>query len=404
MSDSSDTPATSDPLPQVPTVKLDTTTGSILHLLIGLLDRIGIDSAFIPLVLYITAVTLTWVPLLIGAAFSPWSMTFSVEGPRIPFLFDAAAQFMALVSFPCILILTATDQRVLTRSLSIVQADGTITIEKGYREVLAKRWRNRFLITNLAAQSLGLLIGGVIAYFNFKIFFRADMGHWMAHNEHLLPAGYIYLYCIVLFYGMATVYVIRNIVIALLLYDIVAHGHLHMLPIHPDKAGGLQPVGRLGLRNQYALTACGLNIVAAMAVVHIFLNGQYNHLSIGLLLGSLVAAYLILGPAIFMGPLLPFRTGMLRNKAQLMSKVAQRLRIKLDDLYARMASGEITAEDEESIQRLRRLNAVIDELPIWPFDAPTLRKFLTAYVLPIVSSFGLSVVKVLVDYFKIGAP
>jgi hypothetical protein len=127
-------------------------------------------------------------------------------------------------------------------------------------------------------------------------------------------------------------------------------------------------------------------------------------LSIGLLLGSLVAAYLILGPAIFMGPLLPFRTGMLRNKAQLMSKVAQRLRIKLDDLYARMASGEITAEDEESIQRLRRLNAVIDELPIWPFDAPTLRKFLTAYVLPIVSSFGLSVVKVLVDYFKIGAP
>jgi hypothetical protein len=177
---------------------------------------------------------------------------------------------------------------------------------------------------------------------------------------------------------------------------------LHMLPMHPDKAGGLQPVGRLGLRNQYALTACGLNIVAAMAVVHIFLNGQYNHLQIGLLIGALIVAYLILGPAIFMGPLLPFRQGMLRSKAQLMSKVALRLRIKLDDLYARMASGEITAEDEESIQRLRRLDAVIDELPVWPFDAPTLRKFLTAYVLPIASSFGLSAVKVLVDYFKIG--
>jgi hypothetical protein len=156
---------------------------------------------------------------------------------------------------------------------------------------------------------------------------------------------------------------------------------LHMLPMHPDKAGGLQPVGRLGLRNQYALTACGLNIVAAMAVVYIFLDSQYNHLPIGLLIGAL-AAYLILGPAIFMGPLLPFRQGMLRNKAQLMSKVALRLRIKLDDLYARMASGEITAEDEESIQRLRRLDAVIDELLVWPFDAPTLRKFLTAYVLP----------------------
>jgi hypothetical protein len=404
MSDTSDTPATSELLPQVPAIRVDTTSGSILHRFIGLLDRLGINSAFIPLALYITAVTLTSVPLLIGAAFSPWPMTVSGGGLRIPFLFDAAAQFMVLVSFPCILILTSTDQRVLTRSLNIVQADGTITIEKGDQEPLAKRWQRLFLITNIAAQSLGLLIGGVIAYFNFKIFSPALMGHWMAHDERLLPVGYVYLYCIVLFYGMVTVYVIRNMVIALLLHDIVAHAHLHMLPMHPDKAGGLQPVGRLGLRNQYALTACGLNIVAAMAVIHIFLNGQYNHLQIGLLIGALVVAYLILGPAIFMGPLLPFRQGMLRNKAELMSKVALRLRIKLDDLYARMASGEITAEDEESIQRLRRLDAVIDELPVWPFDAPTLRKFLTAYVLPIASSFGLSVVKVLVDYFKIGVP
>lgn len=349
MSDAFVTQATSEPLPQVPTVKLDTTSGSIPHMFIGLLDRIGIDSAFIRFALYITALILTWVPLLIGAAFSPRSMTVSGEGLRVPFLFDAAAQFMALVSFPCILILTATDQRVLCRSLSIVQADGTITIEKGYRGTFAKRWQHRFLITNVAAQSLGLLIGDVIAYLNFTIFSSPPRGHWMADNGHLLPVGYIYLYCIVLFYGMVTVYVIRNIAIALLLHDIVAHAHLHMLPMHPDKAGGLQPVGRLGLRNQYALTACGLNIVAAMAVVHIFLNDQYNDLSIGLLIGSLVAAYLVLGPVIFMGPLLPFRNGMLRNKAQLLSKVAQRLRVKLDDLYARMALGEITAEDEEAI-------------------------------------------------------
>jgi hypothetical protein len=400
MSDTSDTPASSELLPQVAAIKLDTTSGSILHRFIALLDRLGLNSAFIPLALYITAVTLTFVPLLIGASFSPWPMTVTGGGLRIPFLFDAAAQFMVLVSFPCILILTSTDQRVLTRSLSIVQADGTITIEKGYRELLAKRWQHLFLITNIAAQSLGLLIAGVIAYFNFKIFSPIPMGHWMAHNERLLPVGYVYLYCLVLFYGMVTVYVIRNIVIGLLLHDIVAHAHLHMLPMHPDKAGGLQPVGRLGLRNQYALTTCGLNIVAAIAVVYIFLNGQYDHLQIGLLIGALVVAYLILGPAIFMGPLLPFRQGMLRNKAQLMSKVALRLRIKFDDLYARMASGEITAEDEESIQRLRRLDAVIDELPVWPFDASTLRKFLTAYVLPIVSSFGLSAVKASFDYLK----
>ena len=30
--------------------------------------------------------------------------------------------------------------------------------------------------------------------------------------------------------------------------------------------------------------------------------------------------------------------------------------------------------------------AAIDELPVWPFDPGTLRKFMTAYVIPIVSA------------------
>jgi hypothetical protein len=100
------------------------------------------------------------------------------------------------------------------------------------------------------------------------------------------------------------------------------------------------------------------------------------------LVGLAVVSYAIVGPVLFLGPLLPFRAGMIRTKSELMSEVAHRLRIELSRVRAQLAAGPITRDDEELIDRLRKIGAVIDELPVWPFDAGILRRFLTAYVIP----------------------
>jgi hypothetical protein len=213
-----------------------------------------------------------------------------------------------------------------------------------------------------------------------------------------VPVGFVYLYCIFLFWALIPVYVFRNIAISLLLRDIVAHPQLHMLPLHPDKSGGLRPVGHLGLRNQYLLTLLGFNVVLLVMISRHYLNVPDTLYS---LMVAAVIGYLILGPLVFMAPLLPFRDGMLRNKNQLMGEVAQRLRMELDRLLAQLQSGPISKEDEELIERLRKIGAVIDELPVWPFDAGTLRKFLTAYIIPIVSSVGYPVIKAILNFAKI---
>ena len=83
----------------------------------------------------------------------------------------------------------------------------------------------------------------------------------------------------------------------------------------------------------------------------------------------------------FMVPLLPFRRGMVRTKAELISEVAQRLRIEFERLRIQIQTGKLTHEDEDLVGRLRKIGSVIDELPVWPFDAATLRKFASAYVL-----------------------
>jgi len=112
--------------------------------------------------------------------------------------------------------------------------------------------------------------------------------------------------------------------------------------------------------------------------------------------GLIIAAaigYAFLGPVVFMGPLLPFRAGMLKTKAELMSEVAHRLRIELQRLRTQLPAGELTKDDERLIKRLRKLGSVIDELPVWPFDAGTLKRFVTFYVLPMASAIGYPLVQ-----------
>jgi hypothetical protein len=368
----------------------ETTAGSIIHRPFRQLERVG-GSGFTALKLYIIAVAMTFIPLLIGALLSPLSLTTPSQTHRLPFLCDWNVLFMFLVSFPCLVILTVSDYHFLGAALKSIESDGTIVIAQSDYNRLNKRWSGVFKIVNIIGQVLGIVVGGIIAYFNFVVYSKPSVGFWIAENGHLLPVGFVFLYCIFLFYAVVPVYAVRNIAISLFFKDIVAHAELHMLPLHPDKCGGLRPVGRLGLRNQYALTMLGLNLVLLVVISRIYLTLP----DVAGLIVAAIVAYLVLGPVVFMGPLLPFRSGMLRNKSQLMSEVAQRLRVELDRLREQLRSGSISKKDEELIERLRKIGAVIDELPVWPFDAGTLRKFLTAYVIPVVSGLAIPLGKML---------
>src|SRR5258707_9910167 len=115
-------------------------------------------------------------------------------------------------------------------------------------------------------------------------------------------------------YSYTLVYICRSVAITMFLSDIVGRAKLNMLPFHPDKCGGLRPIGRFGLRNQYMLTILGANVFFLVMVT-------VRYLSIPSSLFGLVAwatlSYLLLGPIVFMGPLLSFRSAMIRTKDEL---------------------------------------------------------------------------------------
>jgi hypothetical protein len=394
--DKNEAPSLSFNPPSAFLMTVDTTSGSILH-------RVFCDPEHPWPVskLFITAVAFTFLPLIVAALLSPLSLISWTPPHKLSFLYDWNILFAFIVSFPCLFILSVSDQHVLASALKSVQLDGTVTISEDAAILLSDSWRRRFRIINLFGQVVGVVVGAIVAIFNYAIYTPAEMGFWIAHDGRLLPVGYVFEYCIFLFYSLIPLYVFRNVAVSLLLRDIVGHSQVRMLPLHPDKCGGLSPIGRLGLRNQYVLMIFGLNLVFFVLVSILYLE---IHPSLYHLIAAAAIAYLILGPLIFTAPLLPFRGGMIRNKTDLMRSVAQRLRVELQRLHGQLNSGPISKDDEEIVDRLRKISTMINELPVWPFDAATLRKFLTAYVVPLLSSAVYPIGKILLDFVKAHLP
>lgn len=363
---------------------LDTTAGSILHKLFDYARRSVLGHAFPLSKIYIASVAITFFPLLIAALLGPLSLTKITPTHKLPFLYDWNVLFMFLVSFPSLVVCIANDQNILLSSLKRVEADETLMIDMENASRLCILWQKRFRKINYIGYVFGLIAGAVVVYFNYVAYTPTSVGYWIAENGSLVPVGFVLLYCVFLFYCLVPVLILRIVGVTLLLRDIVAYSRLCILPLHPDKSGGLRPMGSLGLRNQYLLTIFGLNIVFMMAVPFRYLQAPSTLYT---LTATAVIAYLILGPVIFMAPLMPFRKAMLATRNELMMAVSRRLCIELERLNLQMKSEAIAKDDADLIERLQKIASVIDQLPTWPFDANTMRKFIVAFVIPVVSSF-----------------
>jgi hypothetical protein len=336
--------------------QLDTTGASVLH---RLGRSAGGAAAGGPPPLgkaYGTAVAVTYLPLLVAALVSPLPLRTLAHPLKLPFLSDWNVAFMFLVSFPALVALTLSDQHVLATSLRRVQLDGIVFVADPTGTSLTGYWEQRFRWINVVAEILGVLLGCAVAVANFITYTPESVGFWIASHGRLLPVGYVFLYCIALFYTLIPIYVMRSGAIALLLRDLVMCARLRPLPLHPDKSGGLRPIGQLGLRNQYVLSIFGVNVVLLVVVSVINLDVSSSLYG---LIAAAVIAYMLLGPIVFLGPLLPFRGGLRRTKSELMSEVAQRLRRELVRIRTLLlTSAPISREDEELIDRLRKIAAV----------------------------------------------
>jgi hypothetical protein len=348
----------------------------------------------------VVGIAATLLPLLASSLHEfPWPALLQPAGNvKLPLLKDLNVLFMFAVSLPLILAFVADDQRSLIDAIAQVVREDILVIPPASAKSLAERWIKRFKYVNYFAQALALLVGLAVAFANYQAYRDPTIGLWTTGADGVSRTGWIYVYAVFVFYWVATVFVIRSVWISLFLRDLVLLSTVNLVPFHPDHCSGLRPVGTLGLRNQYTLSITGINLLLLYAIYPHYLGALPNAVE-GLLVAALVA-YIVCGPVIFAGPLFPFSAGMKKSKNELVDIVARRLQVEMALIRSRLVSGEITKEDEELVERLRKIGAFVEEFPVWPFDARTLGKFATAYMMPLLASVAIALLKEITTLLK----
>jgi hypothetical protein len=393
----SDAPAIRDNPAADVVERLDTTAGSLVHRLFWR-ARPGVDATKVLPHLAIAAATcvlVTYVPLLIAAWVTLRSLTTPYDAVVLPFLHDWNVMFMFLVTMPALVAYLVNDQRVLTTALGRTVRDESLELSVADAIALSAEWKTLFYRVNVSAQVIGALIGAALAWTNYHVYSPATVGYWTMHDDRLTGAGVVFLWGVFLFFTLTVVYVVRSVAVTFFLRALLKCSNIRVVPFHPDGSGGLRPVGAIGLNNQYLLTIYGLNVISFWVVKQsLNVPGELRALMI-----AAAVMYAVVGPIVFMAPLVQFRAGMRRAKAELMNEVAQRIRLELERIRVKLRKDDITKADEELIDRLRKIGAVINDLPVWPFDVPTVRKFLTAYLVPFVT-IGFPLLKKGFDYIS----
>jgi hypothetical protein len=374
---------------------LDTTRYSLLHRLFGgfLADE-DPSRVSLGIFVYLSFILVTLLPLSVTALFDLPTLT-DLSKVKLPFLYDGNVLCLLAVSLPLVGVYIITDQPLLRRAVASIIRGKILTVVAVNPKALVDSWNARFGAINLFAQVAAVVVGLGVARFNYDVFSRPNVGYWTLKDGQFSVTGWVYLYCIFLFYWTVSVYVVRTFSAGLFLRELVNSARVSPIPLHPDHCGGLRPVGVLGLRTQYMLMVLGINLLFLIFLYPKMLGTLPAELK--MLIWAAAIAYVVLGPIIFVVPLLPFRGGMMRSKAELMDAVAQGLKSEFERVQTNLQAGPVSKEDEDTIERLRKMSALVEELPVWPFDALTLRKFATAYLVPVVTSAALALLRPLLE-------
>ena len=182
-----------------------------------------------------------------------------------------------------------------------------------------------------------------------------------------------------------TVYVIiRSVVNTLVFRELLRNVNVN--PMHPDRAGGLLPLGQYALRSTYVIAVAGM--VAALAEYSLYTRGllftfHYFHV--------VILIYLIVAPLAFFAPLGTARNAMLNAKNQLLLKISKQFNADFSAAYKELeGSAEQLKATIDKVEQLQRIQAVTVAFPVWPFDIATLQRFSLTISSPFLT-IGLSI-------------
>lgn len=156
----------------------------------------------------------------------------------------------------------------------------------------------------------------------------------------------------------------------------------HIRPLHPDRAGGLAPLGDFTLTLSYLIALVGIQLVLTPVTRNYRVVGTWQfrwtaELVIGL------GVYAVTAPIVFFAPLSVAHRAMKSAKDQLLLQIARRFDAEYLKLQTALDGDTLSLESSsKTLQELQALHDLTNKFPVWPFNATNVTRFGTSYALP----------------------
>lgn len=158
---------------------------------------------------------------------------------------------------------------------------------------------------------------------------------------------------------------------------------VYVRPLHPDRAGGLSPLGNFSLALNYIVTLIGLMLVTTPITRHYLAHGMFRfRWTSDILVG--LGIYVMAAPIVFFAPLSVTHSAMKNAKGQLLLQIAQRFEAEYINVQNALDDDISGLESSLKIlKELQSLHEVTSEFPVWPFNLENIVRFATSLVSPI---------------------
>lgn len=150
-------------------------------------------------------------------------------------------------------------------------------------------------------------------------------------------------------------------------------------PLHPDRAGGLRPLGQYVVTIGLGIGIIGLALGISLLRSRMGLEHLQNVFYINL------AVYMFAAPVFFFIPLIEAHRLMQKAKENTLIDIAGQYESLYVATLQKMKDGKPMSKDVAQLDALHKMYLIADTSPVWPFNIGTLTKFSAAVILPVVT-------------------
>jgi len=332
----------------------------------------------------IVITTIAWLPLLVLS----WLSEHALAGVALPFLHDIETQTRFLIALP---ILIGAELIVHLRLGPVVQAfvKRNIVVAEEMPKFRAAINSARRCRDSIPLELALLIFVCTIGHWLWQSQIALGTSSWYATPEsghlHLTPAGYWNAFVsIPLFQFMLLRWYLRLLIWFRFLWQ-VSRLSLHLVPTHPDRAGGLSFLGKSSYAFGPILFAQGA-MLAGLIASRVLYGGE-NLLSFKMEAVGLIGVFMLF----ILGPLTVFTPQLGRAKRRGLADYGLLASRYVEEFEKKWVLGSASAHDEllgaadiQSLADLGNSYAVIGEMRAVPFGLQDMTRLAAATAAPLV--------------------